>query len=110
MQQNQAPSAYAAHLDILKPIPRQIVEEIEEPAARDMIEALQAENISLSGVGSIASTFVGPADKVNDAGDCARPFLHPTLCIVADLFSLIICQIPIPNLEAALILMIRNLV
>ena len=57
-----------AGLDVLKPIPRRFVEEIEEPAARDMMEALQAEQIDLSGVGTVASTFVGPTDASTGEG------------------------------------------
>ena len=61
-----------AVLDVLQPIPRQYVEEIEEPAARDMIAALRAESIELPEVGVIRSTFVGPADGASDAGSILR--------------------------------------
>lgn len=48
---------------VLEPIPSQYVDEIEEPAARRMLEALQTEEVSIPEVGTIRSTFVGPVQN-----------------------------------------------
>ena len=68
MMQGEVSLRMSAGSDVLQSIPRRLVEEIEEPAARNMMEALQAQPIELSGVGTVASTFVGPAAQSTGGG------------------------------------------
>ena len=53
----------ASGLDILQSIPSQYLEEIQEPAAKEMLNELEIESVHMPEGGMIQSTYVGPIES-----------------------------------------------